>query len=116
MPNIFISYRRGDAAGHAGRLFDSLSARYGRDRVFMDRDSITPGVDFVERIDEALASCEAAVIVIGEDWIRITGPDGRRRLDDPADYVRTEVVASLARSHVRVVPVLVGGAPMPSAS
>ena len=40
---VFISYRREDASGHAGRLYDNLVASIGNDRVFMDVDAIAPG-------------------------------------------------------------------------
>lgn len=115
MPSVFISYRRDDTSGHAGRLADALGARFGRRRVFMDIDAISPGVDFEERINQALASCDAALVLIGDDWLTLRTPDGRRRLDDPEDFVRKEAAAALARPGVTVVPVLVEGAKMPPA-
>ncbi len=54
MGTIFISYRREESAGHAGRIYDHLRERFGRDRVFMDVTAIEPGVDFVETIDRAV--------------------------------------------------------------
>ena len=48
MPRIFISYRREDSSGHAGRLYDLFARHFGKDQVFMDIDTIRPGVDFVE--------------------------------------------------------------------
>ena len=49
--------------------------------------------------------------VIGPHWLA-AGQDGQRRLDDPADFVRLEIEAALARG-VRVIPVLVDGAQLP---
>lgn len=64
----------------------------------MDIDSIAPGSNFEERVSEALASCSTAVILIGSEWVSARGADGRRRLDEEADYVRLEVsTASLVR-------------------
>jgi hypothetical protein len=114
MPGIFISYRREDAPGHAGRLYDGLSQRFGEDQVFMDL-RMEPGVDFVEQIDEAVGSCRLLVAVIGPRWASLQDAHGRRRLDDPADFIRVEVETGLRRSEVRVVPVLVQGARMPGA-
>jgi hypothetical protein len=108
---VFISYRREDAGYPAGWLFDQLAAHLGADRVFKDVDSIEPGDDFVEVITAAVASCAVLLAVIGDRWLMALGQDGRR-LDDPGDFVRLEIEAALARG-VRVVPVLVGGAPMP---
>ena len=110
---IFISYRREDAAGYAGRLYDRLAAHFGADRVFMDVEGIEPGVDFVDAIERAVASCELLIVIIGNDWLSASAA-GKRRLDDPADFVRIETAAALARG-IRVVPVLVESAAMPRA-
>jgi hypothetical protein len=112
--DVFISYRRGDAAGHAGRLADGLTTYYGRDHVFMDLDSIGPGVDFVARIEQAVGACNAALVLIGDGWVSAADAEGTRRLDDPADFVRVEVAEALARDGIKVIPVLVEGAKMPA--
>ena len=112
MSIIFISYRRDDSAPYAGRLYDRLTARFGKGQVFMDIDHIEPGEDFVEVINRKVSACETAVVLIGKAWLSATDGEGRRRLDDPEDFVRLEVAAALQRK-VRVVPVLVGGAAMP---
>ncbi len=110
---IFISYRRGDTAGRTGRLFDALVGRFGARNVFQDVTAIAPGTDFTRETTDAIGRCDVALIVIGSDWLTITGPTGRR-LDDQNDHVRKEVAVALS-SGVPVVPVLVGGAAMPSA-
>lgn len=112
--SVFISYRRGDSAGHTGRLYDGLSAALGDAAVFMDIDAIDPGVDFAQRIRQALTICRVALVVIGPRWISAAAPDGARRLDDPEDYLRVEIAAALRRDDVVVVPVLVAGADMPT--
>ncbi|MDX6698774.1 MAG: hypothetical protein QOE65_2171 [Solirubrobacteraceae bacterium] len=114
MPSIFISYRREDTSGEAGRLAEDLESRFGRAGIFMDVDSISPGVNFEDRIDGALAACQVALVLIGDRWLSAQLPDGQRRLDDEADYVRHEIAAALSRADVTVVPVLVEGARMPS--
>jgi hypothetical protein len=112
MPVTFISYRREDSGGHAGRLFDRLREQFGQDRVFLDVVGIEAGRDFVESIDKAVGSCEVLLAVIGRDWLTSTDRQGRRRLDDPNDFIRAEISAALKRD-IRVVPVLVQGAEMP---
>ena len=111
---IFISYRREETAYPAGWLFDRLTDRYGAGAVFKDIDSIEPGDDFVDVVTRAVGSCDVLLALIGTQWLTVTEESGGRRIDSPGDYVRLEVEAALSRK-VRVVPVLVGGASMPSA-
>jgi TIR domain len=115
MPSIFISYRREDVSGHAGRLAAELSSRYGRENVFIDIDAISPGVDFEDRIHNALDSCQVTLVLIGDEWLTAER-DGRRRIEQENDYVRMEIAAALARDDVTVIPVLVEGAQMPAAA
>ena len=114
MNGIFISYRRDDSAGHAGRLFDRLAARFGKDSVFMDVEGIEAGVDFVETIEQAVGGCDVLLAVIGRSWLDSRDSEGKRRLDDNQDFIRLETSSALARN-VRVIPVLVEGARMPRA-
>jgi len=111
---IFISYRREDSAGFAGRLRDRLVSRFASDHVFMDVDNIEPGLDFVEILGERVGNCEVLLAVIGRDWATCRDANGNRRLDDPCDFVRIEIEAALGRN-VRVIPALVDGAAMPRA-
>jgi len=113
-PRVFISYRRDDAAGEAGRLADHLQRRFGADRVFLDIETIESGTDFVQMLQRSLKETAAVLVVIGRQWLGIRDAAGTRRLDDPADFVRQEVEAALGRG-VPVVPVLVQGAPLPRA-
>jgi hypothetical protein len=113
MNGIFICYRRQDSAPYAGRICDRLSGRFGQDAVFMDVDDIAPGTDFTRAIARTLDQARVLLVVIGPAWLDAAGPDGGRRLDDPADYVRQEIAHAL-NSGMRVVPLLVGRAAMPS--
>ena len=112
---IFISYRRDDSAGHAGRLFDHLRAHFGGRNLFMDIDTIQPGADFRRVVENAVGTCDVVLVMIGKQWLNITDTQGRRRLDNPQDLVRVEVASALANPRVRVIPVLVRGASMPGA-
>ncbi len=109
-----MSYRREDTAYPAGWLYDRLVGHFARSQVFKDIDSIELGDDFVEVITTAVGSCEVLLALIGDRWLTVTGQDGRRRLDNPDDFVRLEIEAALTRS-VRVIPILVEGARMPRA-
>ena len=78
----------------------------------MDIDTIELGVDFTQKIQEAVTSCDVLLSVIGPTWLTATDADGKRRLDDPNDFVRLEVLTALERD-IRVIPLLVQGASMP---
>lgn len=109
---IFINYRRDDTVGFAGRLSDTLADYFGRDRVFRDVTGIDYGHDFEQVIDQKLSEAGAVVVLIGDKWSSVTDKEGKRRLDDPADYVCREISAAL-QSAVPVIPVLIGDAIMP---
>ena len=109
---VFISYRRQETSGLAGRLYDRLAAHLGEDQVFMDVDTIALGVDFAEVITQAVSTCQVLLAVIGPQWLSVGDKEGRRRLDDPDDIVRLEIAAALERD-IRVIPILVEGAVMP---
>ena len=111
---IFLNYRRKDTEDTAGRLFDSLCAHFGEQRVFMDIDDIQPGVDFDEVVHEAVGKCDVLLALIGPTWLTMVDEHGRRRLDDPDDYVRIELQVALQRD-IRVVPVLIHDVAMPKA-
>lgn len=116
MPIIFISYRRDDSIDAAGRIYDRLADRFGRESVFMDVDTIPFGIDFRRYLQDAIARCDLLLAVIGHHWQEARyceGPsEGRRRLDDPCDFVRIEIQTALERG-IPVIPVLVGRATMP---
>jgi len=110
---IFINYRRGDEPGFTHALFGQLEQSFPKDRLFMDVDSISPGVDFVHEIEDQVSKCKILLAVIGPDWLNFADENtGERRLDNKNDYVRIEIEAALNRD-IRVIPVLINGAEMP---
>ena len=115
MSGVFISYRRDDTAGHAGRLFDHLSRAFGEDGVFMDVDDIRRGDTFADTLTERLRQADVLLAVIGKQWLTLADSAGRRRLDNADDWVRSEVRGAIVAGHL-VIPVLVGGAGLPSAA
>lgn len=114
MTRLFVSYRREDSAGHAGRLADALERAFGEDSVFRDVDDIAPGADFARVIETGLADVVAVLVVIGPGWLNAAGAAGRR-LDEADDFVRREIELALAADKP-LLPVLVGGAEMPAAA
>jgi hypothetical protein len=113
MPEIFLSYRRADAAGSAGRLSGSLCQRFGAERVFRDIDSIEAGENFEHAIRDAVQTAAAVLVVIGPRWLELRSDDGTRRIEDPLDYVRREIELALSSDTI-VIPVLVEAAALPA--
>jgi len=111
---IFISYRRNDAEGEAGRLFDDLAARFSEKSVFMDVDAIKPGYDFRKAIDESIDGCSVLLAIIGPTWYTARNQAGEFRLEQENDFVRLEIGSALRR-RIPVIPVLVRGTKMPTA-
>ena len=109
--SIFICYRREDSADVTGRIYDRLVHHFGREPVFMDVDSITPGYDFRPQIDQKIKVCSIAIVVIGDKWLAEV--DGKRRIDDENDHVRFEIEAALRRK-IPIIPVLTRGASHPT--
>jgi hypothetical protein len=109
---IFISYRRDDSRHAAGRLADDLADTFGEAAIFRDIEGIDPGVDFTRALEKALAGCVVMLVLIGPRWLDLRDPQGRRRLDQPGDWIRQEIATALQRD-VRVIPLLLEGTPMP---
>src|ERR1700730_7268883 len=108
---IAISYRREDSLPIAGRLYDRLQAKFGKQNVFMDFDSIPPGVDFREHIKQTIERSNLVIAMIGPHWLG-EQTDVSRRIDDPNDFVRLEIEYALKRG-IPVVPLLINNTPMP---
>jgi tetratricopeptide (TPR) repeat protein len=98
-----------------GRIHDQLKASFGANNVFRDMYNIPAGSDFRSVINEAVGSTDVCLVIIGHQWISTTDAQGKRRLDDPNDFVRIEVEAALKNPRTRVIPVLVDNAIMPVA-
>lgn len=111
-PRIFVSYRRQDSTAITGRLYDRLVMAFGNENVFKDVDDIPPGADFKQVLEQQVAACDVAIIMIGSKWLNAANEQGRR-LEDNSDFVRIEVEAALGMSDKLVIPVLVNSAEMP---
>ena len=111
---LFISYRRDDSAGHAGRVRDRLEREFGADLLFMDVDAVPLGVNFVKVLRDEVTKCDALLAIIGPNWANVLDNNGHRRFDDPNDFVRIEIAAALLRD-IPVIPVLLDGAVIPKA-
>ena len=110
-PLVFICYRREDSADITGRIYDSLVQRFGHRAIFKDVDSIPLGVDFKRYLEKQVEQCNVLLAVIGKSWLKKRA--GKRRLDDPKDYVRIEIASALQRG-IPVIPLMVSNARMPA--
>lgn len=114
MGGVFISYRKIDSADIVGRMYDDLSTRFESSEIFRDVTSIPLGTDFREAIENALKNCDVLIAVIGSQWLNAEDNNGKRRLDNPNDYVRIELEVALERG-ISIIPVIVGGGRFPTA-
>ena len=112
--DIFISYRRSDAAGHARLLHKDLAQFFDAERLFFDRETIESGVDFPQTLSNAVAEAKVLLAVIAPQWLAVADENGKRRLDNPGDFVRREIALALVQGK-KVIPVLLDDAPMPGA-
>jgi len=115
MTKVFLSYRREDSGGYAGRIQDQLAQALGSDILFMDVDAVPLGANFVRVLHDEVAKCDVLLAVIGRNWIDARDEHGNRRLENPNDFVRVEIGAALQRN-IPVVPILVDGATIPAVS
>ncbi len=111
---IFISYRRDDSQIASQSIYEALVHELGNDQVFFDIDDIPYGVNFKTHLDRVVSECGIMLVMMGPDWLGAEDAQGRRRLDDPTDFVRIEVESALERG-LTVIPVLLKGARMPAA-
>lgn len=106
--SIFISYRRDDSAGDSARVYDFLRRVFGKYQIFMDIETIKPGENFVQIVEDAVSNCGVFLAMIGKNWASIANSKGQPRLLEPNDFVRLEVAAAL-RHNKPVIPVLIRG-------
>ncbi len=117
MGAIFISYRRQDSQATSDRIFDRLSQRFGRDKIVYDVESIPPGMDFAVYLGQTVRASSVVLVIMGAEWLT-AAREGKRRLDEPEDFVRREIETALAQSKLPrgpiIIPLLLNGATMPS--
>lgn len=111
---IFISYRHADSATIVSRIYERLAAAFGESNVFRDINSIESGKEIPKSIQRALADSNIVLVVIGRDWVTISDKSGRRRLDDPSDWVLHEVRTALNTDEIETIPLLIDDTQMPS--
>lgn len=110
---VFINYRGVDSHGYGALLYTELVRWFGKDTVFLAAESIPAGADFVTELLGRVRTARVLLAVIGPRWLTAADPaTGRRQIDDPADWVRRELVEAF-RASVRVIPVLTDDATLP---
>lgn len=109
---IFISYRREDSAGETGRIYDRLVSHFGKEAVFKDVDDIPIGFDFRDTLHDALSNCSLMIIIIGKTWLESIDTQGKRRIDDPNDFVRIELEFALSMN-LPIIPVTLANVSIP---
>jgi len=109
MTDVFINYRTGDEENVAALLAPALSNRFAPEVFFHASKSIRFGDDYTQALPTAVRRSVALLAVIGTRWLDVRDGGGRRKIDDPADWTRREILEAF-HHNVRVIPVLVGSA------
>ena len=115
MATIFISHRRDDSEGFAGRLRDRLVEQLGESAVSHDLERMPNSENVRKLIDDSVRQCRVMLVIIDKKWLDIKDSSGQRRLDREDDLVRLEISAGL-KYGLNVIPVLLRGTPMPRVS
>jgi hypothetical protein len=112
--DIFISYRRQDTSGYALGLRREFtqSQSLSSVQVFLDSASLAPGVRWREEIRGWLSRCEVMLVLIGDEWL--VTRDGQKKIEQENDSVHFELELVLGRDDIRIIPVLLEEAKMPS--
>lgn len=110
---IFISYRKADTQAVVDHLADRLKSVLGATAVFKDDHDLHGGDRWPDRLRKEVQACDALLAVVGTGWLTASDEDGRRRLDDPDDWVRQEICTALDHGK-RVIVLLVDAAKMPT--
>ncbi|MEV0153947.1 toll/interleukin-1 receptor domain-containing protein [Micromonospora sp. NPDC050686] len=115
MAAIFVNYRTDDDASAAALVDRELSREFGRERVFRDCRSLRTGRDFEPEIQQALKRSNVLLALVGPRWWDLRDERGRRRIEDPDDFVRMEIRYALGRPDMVLIPLLLNGATLPKA-
>jgi hypothetical protein len=107
---VFINYRTIDDPLGAASIHDRLALSFGRDNVFRDCVSLTPGEHYPSAIRTALANAAVLVAVIGPRWLTLTDDTAVRLIDREQDWVREELAVAFTAG-IPVLPVLLKDTP-----
>lgn len=110
---FFISYRRMDSSNIAKQIYKILTKNFGRENVFWDIESISPGADFVNVLRNKLSDSDIVLVLINQNWLHIKDAIGNRRIDDPDDFVRIEIEHAIL-NQLHVIPILINDTKMPN--
>lgn len=112
MTRVFLCYRVGDGHHAAALAHQELSRKLGADNVFYASTSVPAGTEFRPAIFQRVRECDVFLVLIGPMWTTIADERGRRKLDNPHDWVREEVRLALSLGK-HVVPVLLDATAKP---
>lgn len=107
MSKIFISYRRDDSPHAAGRIYDRLAEKFGRESIFIDINSIPFGVDYRHYVINTIRCCSAFLLIIGDQWLSNKDCNDNMRLNNPSDFLRIEIESAI-QLNIPITPILVG--------
>jgi hypothetical protein len=111
--SVFINYRGDGSRSYAALLYRELRQLFGDETAFLDSESIPAGADFEPYLLAKLRECRAMLAVVGPRWLMLADQAGRRRIDDPADWIRRGLVEAF-RAGIKVIPIVTDDATLPA--
>jgi hypothetical protein len=114
LTQVFLNYRTTDDPFGVALLNTKLSNEFGTDAVFLDSKSIPLGASWEPTMFTAIENSAAVLVIMGRGWATATDEQGRRRLEDPRDFVRREILHAFQLGK-QVIPVRLGVPRLPVA-
>jgi hypothetical protein len=93
------------------RITDAIRARYRDVQIISAATSPSPTA-YAQQVEDTMRTCNAALVVIGQDWLEARSPSGLPWQQDPYDPVALAIQAAMRQKKL-IVPLLVHGAIMP---
>jgi hypothetical protein len=108
MPQLFIVYRQADSGFITRQIADRLAVTFGASNLMTIAQEAPPNVDLRDDVFRLASESRVVMVIIGQQWAQDP------RLQNRNDLVRIAIEVALQNPLVRVLPVVVNNAMMPS--
>jgi hypothetical protein len=110
MLRLYLLARPDSSLTITQRVTDAIRARYRDVQIISAAPSPNPAA-YAQQVEDTMRTCNAALVVIGQDWLDARSPSGLPWQSDPYDPVTLAIQAAMRQKKL-IVPLLVHGAVM----